>query len=85
MARVSDSQSSLCCLADMRDGDVAEILTWHHNDLSPGDVIQRYEDAIIPIGKTSGEAYTTLLTAPMSPVCYSNKVRILRKGTLIEL
>lgn len=85
MAKVSDSQSSLCCLADMRDGDVAEILTWHHNNLSPGDVIQRYEDIIIPIGKKSGEAYTTLLTAPISPMCYTNKVRILPKGTLIKL
>lgn len=49
MAKVSNSQ--LSCLADMRDGDVAEILNWHNRDLSPGDVIQRYQDAIIPIGK----------------------------------
>lgn len=83
MAKVSNSQ--LACLTDMQDGDVAEILSWHDKGLKSGDVIQRYEDAIIPIGKTSGEAYTTLLTTPMSPVCYSNKVRILRKGTLIEL
>lgn len=27
MAKVSDSQVS--CLADMKDGDVAEILSWH--------------------------------------------------------
>lgn len=78
MAKVSNSQ--LSCLAD-----VAEILNWHDRDLSPGDVIQRYQDAIIPIGKPSGKAYTTLLAAPISAVCYSNKVKILQKGTLIEL
>lgn len=83
MAKVSNSQ--LSCLVDMQDGDVAEILNWHDRDLSPGDVIQRYQDAIIPIGKKSGEAYTTLLTAPISPMCYTNKVRILPKGTLIKL
>lgn len=81
MAKVSNSQ--LSCLADMQD--VAEILNWHDRDLSPGDVIQRYQDAIIPIGKPSGKAYTTLLAAPISAVCYSNKVKILQKGTLIEL
>lgn len=83
MAKVSNSQ--LSCLADMRDGDVAEILNWHNRDLSPGDVIQRYQDAIIPIRKPSGKAYTTLFAAPISAVCYSNKVKILQKGTLIEL
>lgn len=45
MAKVSDSQVS--CLADMKDGDVAEILSWHSEDLRPGDVVQRYKDIII--------------------------------------
>ena len=49
MAKVSDSQIS--CLADMKDGDVAEIL----------------------------------IAAPISAVCFSNKVKILSKGTLIKL
>lgn len=47
MAKVLDSQVS--CLADMKDGDVAEILSWHSEDLRPGDVVQRYKDIIIPI------------------------------------
>lgn len=80
MAKVSDSQVS--CLADMKDGDVAEILSWHSEDLRPGDVVQRYKDIIIPIGEP---AYTTLLAAPISAVCFSNKVKILSKGTLIKL
>ena len=79
MAKVSDSQVS--CLADMKDGDVAEILSWHSEDLRPGDVVQRYKDIIIPMGR----AYTTLLAAPISAVCFSNKVKILSKGTLIKL
>ena len=45
MAKVSDSQVS--CLADMKDGDVAEILSWHSEDLRPGDVVQRYKDIIL--------------------------------------
>lgn len=49
MAKVLDSQVS--CLADMKDGDVAEILSWHSEDLRPGDVVQRYKDIIIPIGE----------------------------------
>lgn len=77
MAKVSDSQVS--CLADMKDGDVAEILSWHSEDLRPGDVVQRYKD------EPMGRAYTTLLAAPISAVCFSNKVKILSKGTLIEL
>lgn len=83
MAKVSNSQ--LTCLANMKDGDVAEILNWHSEDLKPGDVIQRYRDAIILIGEPMGKSYTTLLTAPISTVCFSNKVKILPKGTLIEL
>lgn len=84
MAKVSKN-SELTCLADMRDGDVAEVLSWHTRDLKPGDVIQRYKDVIIPIGKPMGYAYSTLFTAPMSAVCYTNKVKILSRGTLIEL
>lgn len=83
MAKVSDSQVS--CLADMKDGDVAEILNWHSEDLRPGDVVQRYKGIIIPIGEPMGRAYTTLLAAPISAVCFSNKVKILSKGTLIKL
>lgn len=52
MAKVLDSQVS--CLADMKDGDVAEILSWHSEDLRPGDVVQRYKDIIIPIGEPMG-------------------------------
>lgn len=83
MAKVSDSQVK--CLADMKDGDVAEILSWHDNDLQPGDVIQRYGDIIIPIGMYKGKSYTNLFVASASAVCHSNKVTILPKGTLIEL
>lgn len=53
MAKVLDSQVS--CLADMKDGDVAEILSWHSEDLRPGDVVQRYKDIIIPIGGAYGQ------------------------------
>lgn len=84
MAKVLDSQVS--CLADMKDGDVAEILSWHSEDLRPGDVVQRYKGIIIPIGEPIGRAYTTLLEAPISAVCFFfNKVKILSKGTLIKL
>lgn len=83
MAKVSNSQVS--CLADMKDGDVAEILSWHNGDMEPGDVIQRYGDIVIPIGMPVGESYTSLFAAPISAVCFSNKVRILPKGTLIKL
>lgn len=83
MAKVSNSQ--LNCLADMKDGDVAEILSWHNGDMEPGDVIQRYGDIVIPIGMPVGESYTSLFAAPISAVCFSNKVKILPKGTLIKL
>lgn len=61
------------------------IPSWHSEDLRPGDVVQRYKDIIIPIGEPMGRAYTTLLAAPISAVCFSNKVKILSKGTLIKL
>lgn len=80
MAKVSNSQ--LSCLADMRD--VAEILNWHNRDLSPGDVIQRYQDAIIPIGKPSGKAYTTLFAAPISAVCIPIKLKSYKKEHLLN-
>lgn len=83
MAKVLNSQ--LTCLAHMKDGDLAEVLSWHDGELKPGEVIQRYKDAIIPIGKPMGKAYTELLSTPMSSVCYTNKVKILSSGTLIEL
>ena len=57
------------------------IPSWHSEDLRPGDVVQRYKDIIIPIGEPMGRAYTT----PISAVCFSNKVKILSKGTLIKL
>lgn len=83
MAKIANSQ--LSCLADMQDGDVAEILHWHNTEMKPGDVIQRYGDIIILIGHPKGRAYSALFNPQVSKVCQSNKVRILQKGTLIEL
>lgn len=77
MAKVLDSQVS--CLADMKDGDVAEILNWHSEDLRPEDVVQRYKDIIIPIGEPMGRAYTTLLAAPISAVCFPIKLKSYQK------
>lgn len=83
MAKIAKSQFS--CLLDMKDGDMAEVVNWHDTELEPGDIIQRYGDIIIPVGQPKGKSYSNLFNPPVSKVCQSNKVRILQKGTLIEL
>lgn len=82
MARIFREATKVVPLTSMKDGDVAEIVEWHHPECI-GSIIQRYEDIIIFIGKPSGNSYPTLFKS--GEFLKKCKVRILSPRSLITL
>lgn len=82
MARIFREATKVVPLTSMKDGDVAEIVEWHQPRCI-GDVIQRYEDTIIFIGKPSGDSYTSLFESGV--YLKKCKVRILPPHSSIIL
>lgn len=82
MAKVFERKSEVVSVTNMQDGDVAEIVEWHHAGCI-GAIIQRYDDAIILIGKPSSEAYVSILD--WDEAVTECRVKILSPGTLIVL
>ena len=67
-------------ISNMKDGDIAVVMRWHDAHLKQGDLIQRFRNTIMPIGKSSDYSYSTLLE-----VCkdLNITVLILRPGTKV--
>lgn len=86
MAKVTNSKIQVTDLKNMRDGDVAEVITWFSDgsSLDSGTVVQRYGNALIVIGKCRGESYPNIFTAEDSCLCQC-KVIILPPGSTIIL
>lgn len=62
----------------MKDGDVAVIVEWGEYDNSHvGEVVQRYKNALVVLGKPSANCWTTMFTHGNSN---KYRVRILKKG-----
>lgn len=74
MAKVISKAPQIVPLGDMKDGDIAEVVKWHREDLEPGDLIARYKDMIIVLGQPSGESYISILETECTE---ENKVIIL--------
>ena len=69
------------CVNEMKDGDVAVITKWESYYKNVGTIVQRYQSIIIALGQDSGSCWTSVLNT-VHPDC---RVRILPKGTLIEV
>lgn len=82
MARIFREATTIVPLTSMEDGDVAEVVEWHHPEYI-GSIIQRYKDIIIFIGKPSGNSYPTLFES--GEFLKKCKVRILSPRSLIML
>jgi len=81
MARVHTEVQTGCSIDEMKDGDVAVIVTWPHAGYV-GLVVQRYGTALVALGRRSGRCWPTLFDSK----CGNDfQVRILPKGTLIEI
>lgn len=59
MAKVK-SKAREVLLGDMKDGEVAEVIYWFNDEVGTGEVIQRYKNSLIVIGKHSDECYPIL-------------------------
>lgn len=67
-------------LAEMKDGDMGIITNWTY-DSAVGTIVQRYKDALISVGKVSGNSWSGIFPDNDSLPC---RIRILEKGeTLI--
>ncbi len=81
MAKLAKEIPADVPVREMKDGDVAVITKWAELDYS-GRIVQRAGDVIIYIGTACGEHNHTFNIVSAYDDC---RVRILPKGTLIEL
>jgi hypothetical protein len=70
-------------LADMKDGQLAQITRWL-DDKHVGKIVQRFENRLICIGKYSGWAWTGIFTPPV-PKADDCRVRLLQPGEKITV
>lgn len=83
MAKVK-SRTNEVYLGSMKDGDVAEVISWFNDEIEMGTVVQRYGNALIIIGKYSGESYPTIFNGGDEEL-NNAEVRILNSGSEIIL
>ena len=83
MAKVV-SNSDIIAIHLMKDGDVAEVVSSDVSTLKVETVVQRFGDTTIIIGEYSGNSYPGLINASLEGKT-NVKVKILRKGALIQL
>jgi hypothetical protein len=86
MAKIYNVGNENVPINSMKDGDIAEIISWDTvaNSLNRGDIIIRYDTVIIPLGKPSGASYPNLLSVSAEAL-EKVRVRILKKGELIQV
>lgn len=77
---VGDSQ--IVPLGQMKDGDLAAIVSWRSYPERTGRVVQRYGNALVMVGAHSGKSFSTIF-AGGGPTdgCV---VRILKAGETIQ-
>ena len=69
----------------MKDGDIAVITKWRQTSYE-GDVVQRFEDYLISVGKPSSQGWGKLFKSYHTLLHDGScMVRILPKGTVLEI
>lgn len=66
---------------NLKDGQLAVITSWAICPSKRGEVVQRYRNTLITVGKDSGRAYPTVL----ENLDEDYRVRVLEPGELIEV
>lgn len=70
-------------LKDMKDGDMAVVLTWKRtvNPIEGAIVQRRYNDLVV-LGRSGGDSFSGLFCGDKTPKGY---VRMLRPGDVLEI
>jgi hypothetical protein len=84
--QVVESKDSYVNISDMKDGDIAEIISWNNNTNNTGKVIQRiiygHIDWVIFLGEAHGKSYANI---KMWHDTHKYKVKILPAGTILKV
>ncbi len=67
----------------MQDGQIAEIIEFKHSPVYEGAIVQRYDNALILLGKPSGKCWPRMFEGRINFEGMS--IRILAPGTQIEI
>lgn len=83
MVTIEEKIKSDISINDMRDGQIGVITRWI-DDSCCGEVVQRYGDALISLGRDYGEGFNKAIGS-----AWANegklKVQILENGTLLKI
>lgn len=70
---------------DMKDGDIAIITKWNTEN-HEGKIVQRFQNNLVTLNKHSGESWSSFFNLIVKDrEILEMRIRILRKGTVIEL
>ncbi len=74
-------------VGQMQDGEIAIVTKWSNCDGYIGDIVQRYADYLLVVGKPSGKGWGRMFNDPSKAFMDNGEcmVRILPKGTVIEI
>jgi hypothetical protein len=70
----------------MKDGDIAIVTQWQHGFDYAGEIVQRYKDYLIRVGKPASEGWDDIFKRNYN-FLYNKScmVRILPSGTVLEI
>lgn len=90
MGCIINKKSDGVPLSELKDGEMAQIVSWPKDGYTDNDmiykIIQRYDNCIVVLGECAGKGYASLLG-----VCGSNRpgpnyrVNILENGDTIKI
>ena len=66
-------------LFDLKDGEIAIITKWHGEIQHLNEIVQRYKNSLIAIGKGSGNSWSNIFNSTLPDGLY--KVKVLPVGT----
>lgn len=80
--KLESSSTKSIYVLDMKDGQIAEIVSWSSSYKHIGRIVQRYKNNLICIGLQNESGWTDVFFAELPKEC---RVRILEKGEKIVI
>ena len=79
--KIINQVPNVISMSNMRDGDIAVIVSWSDNS-HKGEIVQRYKNNLIRLGRPAGQGWGDVFERPFTQ---NPLVAILPVGTQLEI
>lgn len=83
--RLASEQLDGVSVGIMKEGDIAVIISWDQGTQFAGNIVTRCGSRLIILGKDEDTSYPTLFSVKRENQKPERRIRILEKGTLLEV